>query len=357
MAKIGAAHNARLRYIGHLDAVKPGLTVGEMLGYWRALRGVGFADVLDAFGLRGLVDRPVRSLSAGQKKRLSLTRLMMDDAPLWLLDEASASLDKEGQELLRAQIARHRGADGIVIAATHDEENIQDAQHFDDGCAVMKKFIALLHHEMRLQARQKSEWAGLLLFFVIIVILMPFALGPEPDILQRLAPGLIWLAALLMSLLSLDHLFVQDARDGTLNEMLTSPLPLTAVVFAKMLGQILVMLGVLGAMLLPASLLLGMDRHVLPTLLMTFVLGIPSLALLGGMAGAVTVILRRNAALLTLLLAPFYVPILIFAVAACDAAAMGGNVLQPLLFLASFLALILPVAPFIIAASLRHGQG
>ena len=221
----------------------------------------------------------------------------------------------------------------------------------------MKKFAALLGNEIRLHARQKTEWASLLLFFIIVIILMPFAIGPEPEILRRLAPGLIWLAALLMSLLSLDRLFVQDARDGTLDEMLTSPVALEILVFAKILAHILVMLAVLVVMLAPAALLLGLDVAVVPVLLATFALGVPVLALLGGMAGAVTVALSRNAALLTLLLVPFYIPVLIFAMSACDAAGAGGNVMQPLLFLGALLALILPSAPFIIAASLRHGQG
>ena len=221
----------------------------------------------------------------------------------------------------------------------------------------MKNFYALLRHEIRLQARQKTEWASLLLFFVIVIILMPFALGSEPEILRRLAPGLLWLAALLMSLLSLDRLFVQDARDGTLDEMLISPLALETIIFAKILAQILVMIAVLVVMVFPAALLLGMEARLLPVLILTFALGAPVLALLGGIAGSVTVALHRNAALLTLLLIPFYIPVLIFAVSACDAAAMGSNAAQPLLFLAALLALILPPSPFIIAAALRHGQG
>jgi heme exporter protein B len=220
----------------------------------------------------------------------------------------------------------------------------------------MKNFYALLLHEIRLQARQKTEWASLLLFFIIVIILTPFALGPAPEILSRLAPGLIWLAALLMSLLSLDRLFVQDARDGTLDEMLVSPVALESVVLAKILAQIFVMIAVLVLMSFPAAFLLGMEARVLPVLMLTFVLGVPVLALLGGVAGAVTVALNRNAALMTLLLIPFYIPVLIFTVSACDAASVGGNVLQPLLFLGAFLALILPSAPFIIAAALRQGQ-
>ena len=126
-----AAYRASLHYVGHLDAVKPALTVREMLDYWRALRGAGGIDLaacLDAFALDKLADRPIRSLSAGQKRRLSLTRLVLDTAPLWLLDEPTTALDANGQNLLLAHIARHRAKGGIVVAATHDELNVPDMQ-------------------------------------------------------------------------------------------------------------------------------------------------------------------------------------------------------------------------------------
>ena len=134
-----AAHRARLHYLGHLDAVKPALLVSEMLDYWRALRPCGLFDAtaaLQSFALEKLADRSIRSLSAGQKRRLSLTRLLLDDAPLWLLDEPTTALDSQGQELLCAQIARHRARGGIVIAATHDALVIPDMQQFAmDGAA------------------------------------------------------------------------------------------------------------------------------------------------------------------------------------------------------------------------------
>jgi heme exporter protein B len=215
----------------------------------------------------------------------------------------------------------------------------------------MKNFLTLLAHEIRLQMRHKTEWASLSLFFIIVIILTPFALGPDPDILRRLAPGLIWFAALLMSLLSLDRLFVQDARDGILDEMLISPLPFEMIIFAKLLAQILIMLVALALMVFPAALLLGMNINLVPVLFLTFVLGIPVLVFLGGIMAALTVALNRNAALLTLLLMPFYIPVLIFANGACDSA----HSTQSLLFLASLLTLIIPIAPFIMAALLRYG--
>lgn len=217
--------------------------------------------------------------------------------------------------------------------------------------------LHLLRHDLRLQARRTGEWAALVLFFVIIVLLLPFAIGPEPDLLRRLAPGLIWLAALLMSLLALERLFVEDARDGTLDLMLLSPMPLPLVVFVRLVAQTGMMLAALALVALPATLLLGMSLAVLPVLAVSLLLGIPVLVLLGGIMGAVTVTLRRHPALLTLLLIPFYIPVLIFAVAACDAVALGTSALPHLLLLGALLAVLLPAAPFVIAAALRQEQG
>ena len=219
----------------------------------------------------------------------------------------------------------------------------------------MRNFFHLLNFDFRLQTRNRVEWSSLILFFTIVILLLPFTLGPEPDLLRRLAPGLIWLAAILMGLLSLDRLFIQDARDGTLDVMLLSSIPLPVVVFSKMLAQCGMMLGALLVMLIPAVFLLGMDVAILPVLAVTLVLGVPTLVLLGGVMGAITITLHRNAALLTVLLVPFYIPIMIFATGACDAAAMGAAVQPNLFLLAALLALVLPSAPFIIAAALRQG--
>ena len=126
-----AAHRARVHYIGHLDALKAGLTVREMLGYWCALHGAKETKLdqsLNSFALTALADRPIRRLSAGQKRRLSLTRLALVEAPLWLLDEPTSALDVTGQGLLREGIARHRAKGGIVIAATHDDLNVPNVQ-------------------------------------------------------------------------------------------------------------------------------------------------------------------------------------------------------------------------------------
>jgi len=103
-----------------------------MLGYWKALRGGDKQEMIpDAFAIAKFKDHPIRLLSAGQKRRLSLTRLFLDAAPLWLLDEPTTALDREGQTLLRLQIQQHRARGGIVIAASHDDLQIPDIQTLD----------------------------------------------------------------------------------------------------------------------------------------------------------------------------------------------------------------------------------
>ena len=124
------AHRARVHYIGHLDALKPELTGVEMLAYWQSLRAASAACAADLFGIDAFKNKPVRFLSAGQKRRLALSRLLQDDAPLWLLDEPTTALDENGQARLAAAIAHHRAKGGIVIAAVHHAMNAPDAKNF-----------------------------------------------------------------------------------------------------------------------------------------------------------------------------------------------------------------------------------
>jgi heme exporter protein A len=123
------AHHQRLHYIGHLDALKPTLTGAEILAYWRTLRPCPQSN-RDSFGTAAFLSKPVRLLSAGQKRRLALSRLTLDDAPLWLLDEPATSLDADGQNLLLAAIHEHRSKGGIVIAAMHHVMNTDNSMVF-----------------------------------------------------------------------------------------------------------------------------------------------------------------------------------------------------------------------------------
>jgi heme exporter protein A len=129
-----AGYRARLHYVGHQDGIKPALTPRENLAFWGALRGCGrhrAAPALDAalaaFGIEAVADWPCRWLSAGQRRRLALARLLVAPAPIWLLDEPTASLDRDGQERLEQAIMRHRAAGGRVLAATHASISLEGA--------------------------------------------------------------------------------------------------------------------------------------------------------------------------------------------------------------------------------------
>ena len=124
------SYRARLHYVGHLDAIKPALCVRETLGFWIALRGGDTAALdraLASFGLETVADWPCRWLSAGQRRRLALARLIAMPAPLWLLDEPSAALDADGEACLEAAIAAHRDQGGRVVVATHQPITLSDA--------------------------------------------------------------------------------------------------------------------------------------------------------------------------------------------------------------------------------------
>ena len=125
-----ASYRAALHYVGHLDAIKPALMVREMLGFWAAMRGIAHPaldQALDAFGISALADWPCRWLSAGQRRKLALARLVAAPAPIWLLDEPSTALDRDGEARLEAAIAAHRAAGGRVAVATHQPLDIPDA--------------------------------------------------------------------------------------------------------------------------------------------------------------------------------------------------------------------------------------
>jgi heme exporter protein B len=218
-------------------------------------------------------------------------------------------------------------------------------------------FLLLLQRDLMLAFRHRSELANPLLFFVMVVSLFPLGLGPEPNILQRIAPGVIWVAALLSALLSLDTIFRSDFEDGSLEQLLLSPHPASVLVIAKVVAHWLVT----GLPLLLLAPLLGVLFHLslqaTLALVLTLTLGTPVLSLLGAIGVALTVALKRGGVLLSLLLLPLYIPVLIFAASAVDAASDGLPVTAQLSFLGALLALALSLAPVASAAALRISLG
>lgn len=216
-------------------------------------------------------------------------------------------------------------------------------------------FWLVLRRELRLAWRQGNELVNPLWFFLIVITLFPLGIGPEPALLRRIAPGIIWVAALLACLLSLERLFRDDAQDGTLEQLLLLPAPLPLTVLGKVCAHWLVTGLPLLLMSPLASLLLSLDVATWRALALTLLLGTPTLSLLGVIGVALTLGARRGSVLLSLLLLPLFVPVLIFATAAVDNAASGLPVDGYLAVLGALLAGSVTLAPFATAAALRVG--
>jgi heme exporter protein B len=218
---------------------------------------------------------------------------------------------------------------------------------------MFQAFYALLKRDLLLAFRHRGELANPLLFFLMIVTLYPLGVSPETDMLRKIAPGVIWIAALLAALFSLENLFRSDFEDGALEQLLLSAHPLSLLVLAKVLAHWLVS-GLPMLLLAPLlGLLLAMPERAIAALVATLAIGTPLLSLIGAIGVALTVGLRRGGVLLTLLVMPLYIPVLIFATNAVTAAAAGLPIAGQLYFLAALLALALTLAPVAIAAALR----
>lgn len=218
-------------------------------------------------------------------------------------------------------------------------------------------FSQLLVREARLLCRRPAELLNPLVFFGIVVALFPLAVGPESKLLETLSPGLVWVAALLAVLLSLDGLFRSDFEDGSLEQWVLAPHPLPLLVLAKVLAHWLFS-GLALVLLAPLlALMLGLPARCLPVLLLSLLLGTPILSLLGAVGAALTVGLKRGGLLLALLILPLYIPVLILGSGALQAALQGLPAAGQLLWLASLSALTVTLTPFAIAAGLKISVG
>ncbi|MGI2172474.1 heme exporter protein CcmB [Shewanella sp. MF05960] len=221
------------------------------------------------------------------------------------------------------------------------------------GISYTTAFMTLLQRDLRIAIRHRGDIFNPLLFFILVVTLFPLGIGPEPQVLTRVAPGIIWVAALLASMLSLERLFKADYNDGTLEQMLLSPQPLSLLVLAKVLAH-WILTGVPLILVAPLlAVLLHLDGNSYGALMATLALGTPILSLLGAIGVALTVGLRKGGVLLSLLILPLYIPVLIFATSAIDAAGLNLAYDGQLAILAAMLVGSLILAPFAIGASLR----
>jgi heme exporter protein B len=215
-------------------------------------------------------------------------------------------------------------------------------------------FAALLRRDLRLALRQGSDTATVLAFFVITVSLFPFGVGAERETLAVIAAGILWVAALLAALLSLDRLFQADYEDGTLDLLLATPAAPTLLVLAKALAHWLTT-GLPLVLLSPLlALLLNLPPAAYPALIAGLALGTPVLTLIGAIGAALVLGARRGGVLLSLLILPLYIPVLIFGVGAVEAAATGQAFRVHLLLLGAFLLAAVALAPFVAAVALRQ---
>ncbi len=214
-------------------------------------------------------------------------------------------------------------------------------------------FLRLVRRELVLALRGGIGTLMAVVFFVIAVTLFPLGIGPELALLSRIAPGVVWVAALLAALLSLDRLFAADHEDGSLEQLMLGALPLELVVLAKTLAHWLTTGLPLAAAAPVLAILLNMSADGLVILIVSLLLGTPILSLIGAVGAALTVGLRRGGGLIALLVLPLYVPVLIFGVGAVEGAVLDVGVRANLSILAGGLVAALALGPVAAAAALR----
>jgi len=213
--------------------------------------------------------------------------------------------------------------------------------------------IALLKRDLILAVRAGGGFGLGLAFFLIVIVLVPFGVGPEADILSRIAPGVLWVAALLAALLSLDRIFALDFEDGSLPLLATSPIPLEGVCLMKGAAHWITTglpLTVAAPLL---GLLLNLSSNAYGWLFASLVLGTPALSMIGVFGAAVTVGLKRGGLLMSLLVLPLYVPTLIFGAEAVRRGSQGLDVSTPMLMIAGITLGCFGLLPFAAAAALR----
>ncbi|MGE0574551.1 MAG: heme exporter protein CcmB [Reyranella sp.] len=218
----------------------------------------------------------------------------------------------------------------------------------------MSGFLALVVRDLQLVWRRPGDVAVVLAFFVVATTLFPLGIGPETNLLARIAAGVLWCAALFASLLSLERLFAADYEDGTLDLLLLAPWPLELAALAKCLSHWIVTGLPLAALAPVLGVAFGHTGTTLLGLSATLLIGTPTLSLIGGLAAALTLGARRGGALLALLALPLCVPTLIFGTTAIELLATGDDFAAPLLVLAALALVALATTPWAMAAALRQ---
>ena len=221
------------------------------------------------------------------------------------------------------------------------------------AAATFSMFRWIVERDLMLAWRRRADVLSTLFFFVIVVSLFPLGIGPETQLLRSIAPGVVWVAALLASMLSLGRVFQNDYQDGTLEQMLLTPQPLYLVVLAKVLAQWLVSEVPLVLIAPLVGVQFDLPADTLWILFVSLLIGTPILSLIGSIGAALTLGLRGGGVLIALLILPLYIPVLIFGAGAVDASITGVSSQANLYLLGAFLAVSLVFAPWATSAALR----
>jgi len=218
----------------------------------------------------------------------------------------------------------------------------------------MIRLLLLIRRELKLAFRGGTDAAMAVVFFILAATLFPFGIGPDIEVLPRIGGGVIWVVALLASMLSLERMFSADYEDGSLEQFVLSPLPMGMVALAKMISHWLTT----GVLLLAAAPVLAVFYNLPSTafvpLIVSMLLGTPTLSLIGAIGAALTLGARRSGVLISLLVLPLYIPVLIFGSLVVDSALAGREYGSLLMVLGGFLLVALATAPWATAAALRQ---
>ncbi|MEZ8822829.1 heme exporter protein CcmB [Vibrio amylolyticus] len=218
---------------------------------------------------------------------------------------------------------------------------------------MISTMTTIVRRELLIAFRRQADIFNPLWFFIIVITLFPLSIGPEPNLLARIASGIVWVAALLSALLSLERLLRDDFQDGALEQMMLMPIPLPIVVLSKVIAH-WVLTGLPLIVISPLlAILLSLDFNTWKAVVLTLLIGTPTLSFIGAIGVALTVGLQKGGVLLSLLILPLYIPILIFATSAIDAASLGVMYNGQLAVLGAMFVGSMTLTPFAISAALR----
>lgn len=374
---------AQTHYLGHHNSLRPTLTVRENLHLAAMVMGNQVQSgtlnhILQQAGLLPMADSYAGDLSAGQARRLAIARLLITPAALWLLDEPATALDAAGKTWLSTCIDAHCHQGGMVVMSTHEPQNdhtptelqltalppagqtVSDLSYTQSisGCdkaRLLPLLWILLKYDLLQTFRNRAAWLTPLLFFSMVIVLFPLAVGPDPVRMHTMAGGMIWVTALLSLLLSIDHVFRPDRQSGWLDLLLTGHCPLTLSVSAKILSH-WISYGLPLTLLSPLfAILFNLSTHETIALLYSLLAGMPILSLTGAIGAALTAGIRGQALLLPVLMIPLYIPTLIFGTGCMTAAGLHQPIAGPLAMLGALLLFTLTFAPLLTGAGLRTG--